>query len=252
MAELADLQRFRATVSDPEAHLVARARADLKRSIGGAAVAVPRWRGRRVRLLVAIVALVVTGTGLGIAESGVLDGPPAPPVQDAALQRLFPPFGIGHAATLASYGGRSLFGARTASGGYCLSATSPTDPDAGGGHCLSDGYAARLTAGEPISLVLSGWSAAGFAPGARLVRLHGLGVDATVPVASNGWWIGVAEVHPFALPGGATSGEVTATALAADGSTLATTTVFRVTAVPGVKGVASIVSDPTGKLTAGP
>jgi hypothetical protein len=33
---------------------------------------------------------------------------------------------------------------------------------------------------------------------------------------------------------------------------MAITTVFRVTAVPGVKGVVSIVSDPAGKLTAAP
>src|SRR5919108_4002184 len=106
-------------------------------------------RGRRRRLVrsrrtvvVAIALALLTGAGVALAASALfgsdpLTGPPAPADNDAALRALFPPYRIGHATQLAEYEGRKLFGARTANGGYCFSATSPIDPKGEGGHCIS-------------------------------------------------------------------------------------------------------------------
>jgi hypothetical protein len=252
MGELADLRRFRSTVADPDGVSIASARGALERSIArGTRRRAPT---RRAALAVALVLLAVGGSGLAIADRGIFDGPPAPPAQDAGQQRLIPSLKIGHATTLASYGGRSLFGSRTAAGGYCLSASSPTDPDAEGGRCLSDRYGAVLAAGKPITIPISGGSVGGYAPGASTVSLTGLGDAETVPVAPNGWWIGVATLGDlFALPARERNGgEVTATLRAADGSILDTLVVFRLESIPGVPGVLALKDNDSATLSAGP
>jgi hypothetical protein len=237
MADLADIGQFRGTVRDPGPAETAIARAALVHEIGRGNSRTRSRRRRRALPALAVALVVVVATGLAIARSGAFDGPPAPPGPDAALQRLFPPLGIGHATTLATYGGRTFFGARTAAGGYCFSATSPLDPDAEGGHCVSAPKAAQLDAGAAVSTLTSSWTVGGYAPGAATVRLAGPGVDAIVPVASNGWWVGVADPHltPSARP---KTGDVTATGLSPDGTALATTTIFRILAVPSGVGIA--------------
>jgi hypothetical protein len=252
MPELADLTAFRANVADPDEAAIGIARAGLLRAIERRPS--PHRRARRVALAVALAVLAIGGSGLALADHGVFDGPPAPPAQDAGQQRLFPMLGIGHATTLARYGGRSLFGSRTAAGGYCLSASSPADPDAEGGRCLSDRYGALLAAGHPITIPISGGSVGGYAPGAGTVGLAGLGVDETVPVAANGWWIGAVDLgNVFALSSSERNGgEVTATARAADGSVIATTLVFRLETFPGVPGVVALRDNDSARVSAGP
>jgi hypothetical protein len=251
MPELADLTAFRANVADPDEAAIGTARSDLLRAIERRPSA--HRRSRRLALAVALVVLAIGGSGLALANHGVFDGPPAPPAQDAGQQRLFPMLRIGHATTLASYGGRSLFGSRTAAGGYCLSASSPVDPDAEGGRCLSDRYAALLAAGRPITIPISGGSVGGYAPGASSVGIAGLGVDETVPVAANGWWIGVVDLgNVFALSSSdRNGGEVSATARAADGSVIAITLVFRLETLPGLPGVVALRDNDSARVSAG-
>jgi hypothetical protein len=186
--------------------------------------------GRRIPIL-AVALLLLVGGGVAFGASRLLQGdplkgPPAPPENDVALRALFPPYKIGHATQLATYEGRRLFGARTARGGYCFSATSPTDPMGEGGHCVSEAQSRRLDAGGSVAFTMSGWSAGGYAPGASEVRVSGAGIDATIPVAENGWWVGVARLplgtdRPRSpLPNGQDRGTVTATSVAADGQVL--------------------------------
>jgi hypothetical protein len=187
-------------------------------------------RRRRISILaVALLLLVGGGVAFGasrLLEGDPLNGPPAPPENDAALRALFPPYRIGHATQLATYDGRTLFGARTATGGYCFSVTSPIDPKGEGGHCVSKAQSSRLDAGGSVAFTMSGWSAGGYAPGASEVRVSGAGIDATVPVAANGWWVGVVRLPlgtdrlRSSLPNGQDRGFVVATSVAADGRVL--------------------------------
>ena len=195
----------------------------------------PRYRRPSLRRLhisigaVALLLLVGGGVALGastLLQDDPLTGPPAPPENDVALRALFPPYRIGHATQLANYDGRRLFGARTATSGYCFSATSPIDPKGEGGHCVSKAEARRLDAGGTVAFTMSGWSAGGYAPGASEVRVSGAGVDVTVPVAENGWWVGVARLPlgtdrlKSPLPEGQDRGFVVATSMAPDGEIL--------------------------------
>jgi len=196
---------------------------------------------RRRMLVVAIVLVLLVGGGVALAASELfggdpLTGPAAPPSNDAALRALFPPYRIGHATQLAEYEGRKLFGARTASGGYCFSATSPTDPKGEGGHCVSKADALKLDANGPVAFTMSGWSAGGYAPGASEVRISGAGIDVTVPVAENGWWVGVAQLPLLGadrlrspLPAGQDRGFVVARSVGPDGRMLGQTRVMTVT-----------------------
>ena len=202
--------------------------------------------GRRRRLVrsrrtvvVAIALVLLIGGGVALAASALfgddpLTGPPAPPENDTALRALFPPYRIGNATQLAEYEGRKLFGARTASGGYCFSATSPIDPKGEGGHCVSRADTLRLDANRPVAFTMSGWSAGGYAPGAHDVRISGAGIDVTVPVAENGWWVGVAQL-PLGgrlrspLPAGQDRGFVVATSVGPDGQVLGQAQVMIVT-----------------------
>jgi hypothetical protein len=184
------------------------------------------WKSRGLVVAVAVVLLV--GGGVAFAASTLLGGdpltgPPASAENDAALRALFPPYQIGHATQLAERGGRKLFGARTARGGYCFSATSPTDPKGEGGHCVSHEEARTLTAGGAVAFAMSGWSVGGYAPSATSVRISGAGLDETVPVNEKGWWIGVARLpveqmmQQHRLPNGTQQAAVIATSVAADG-----------------------------------
>lgn len=178
--------------------------------------------------MVAIASLLLVGGGAAFAAStlfngGPLNGPPAAAENDAALRALFPPYRIGHARQLAENDGRKLFGARTARGGYCFSATSATDPKGEGGHCVSAEEARTLTAGGTVAFAMSGWSVGGYAPGASSVRITGAGLDETVRVNRHGWWIGVARLaikrmmRDHRLPNGADRATVVATSIAGDG-----------------------------------
>jgi hypothetical protein len=176
-----------------------------------------------VCLLGAAAALAASGV-LGV---GIFNGPPAPPQNDAALRALFPPLQIGHATQLVEYEGRTLFGARTAAGGYCFSATSPVDPKGEGGHCVSKDEAQTLDAGGTVAFGMSGASVGGYAPGASTVRVSGAGIDATFPVGENGWWLGVAHIPGIErimrlhrLPNGKEQDSVVATSIAPDGHEL--------------------------------
>jgi hypothetical protein len=182
-------------------------------------------------LLVAVGLAVLVGGGVAFATSTLLggdplSGPAAPPENDVALRNLFPPYRIGHATQLAAYDGRRLFGARTATGGYCFSTTSPTDPKGEGGHCVSKDEARRLDASGTVAFAMSGWSVGGYAPGAANVRITGAGIDVGVPVGANGWWVGVARLPlgveglPSPLPAGQDRGFVVATSLGPDGRVL--------------------------------
>jgi hypothetical protein len=162
-----------------------------------------RRRGRLIRgrraIVVAIVLVLLIGGGVALAASALfggdpLTGPPAPPDNDAALRALFPPYRIGHATQLAEYEGRKLFGARTASGGYCFSATSPIDPKGEGGHCVYKAEAQTLDAGGTVAFAMSGASVGGYAPRAKTVRVSGAAIDLTFPVGENGWWLGMARL----------------------------------------------------------
>lgn len=203
MDEIARVRSFRVHVSDPSADVVEAARArllgrfDSKRR--------HRLRSRSALATAAAVACALGAAGAlaaaGILTGDILRGPPAPPQNDAALRALFPPYRIGHASALAEAGGRTLFGARTARGGYCFSATSPTDPKGEGGHCVSEAEAHTLEGGGTVAFAMSGGSVGGYAPGATEVRVSGAGIDVTVPVGENGWWIGVARLsHDPPLP----------------------------------------------------
>ncbi len=194
MDELVALQSFRVDVAAPSGELVASERRRLL-----AATARGTRRRRRRILVAAIVAACALGAAgalaaTGVIGDGILSGPAAPSENDAALRALFPPYNIGHATELAQREGRTLFGARTAKGGYCFSATSPTDPKGEGGHCVSAAAAHRLDVGKDAAFMMSGWSVGGYSPGADQVHLAGPGVDVTVPVGDNGWWLGVAEL----------------------------------------------------------
>lgn len=220
MDELAVLRSFRADAAAPPAGLTARERERV----------FARRRARRPVLVAAVAAACVLGGAGALAATGVLGGdllagPSAPPENDTALRNLFPPFHIGHATQLAEYDGRTLFGARTAKGVYCFSATSPIDPKGEGGHCVSRDASKALDAGRSAAFLMSGWSVGGFAPGASDVRLTGMGVDETVPVGANGWWLGIAEVpsFPSRLPPDqlkVREGDVIATRIDADGNEL--------------------------------
>ena len=205
-----------------------------------------RLRTRRRHRLVATAAVVVlalvagatfAGAMVGIGPlEGALTGPAAPREKQEAMRDLFPPLKIGPARTLAEYGGRTLFGARTARGGYCFSATSPVDPNAEGGHCVSREEARRLDSRGTVAFAMSGWSVGGYAPGATTVRITGAGLRVTVPVNERGWWIGVARLPDPPLPDGVDEAIVIATAFAGDGRPLAADALFHIRRVKGLAG----------------
>jgi hypothetical protein len=224
MDEITRIRSFRADVSEPSAHVVAAARSALLAVIDSRPTR--RRAVRSGRTLVAAVALacLLGGAGAlaasGLLGDGILSGPSAPPENDAALSALFPPYRIGHATELTEYEGRKLFGARTARGGYCFSATSPTDPKGEGGHCVSEAEARTLDAAGTVAFAMSGWSVGGYAPGASSVRVAGAGIDVTFPVGENGWWLGVAELPKNPLPNGQDRAQVVATGIGPDGRVL--------------------------------
>lgn len=195
----------------------------------------PRLRARL--LAVALAALVVLGVGVAIAATtDLLQGPPAAPENDRALRQLFPPLDIGPATELASHGERTLFGARTRRGGYCFSATSPTDPRGEGGHCVSDVEARTLDRRGVVAFAMSGSSVGGFAPGAEYVRVSGAGMDVELPVAPAGWWVGEARLPDPPLPSGVEQANVVATAYRADGTLSGRDPLLRVRRLGGFKG----------------
>jgi hypothetical protein len=221
MDELDQLREFRAGAAFPAEERVAAAREALLRTVSGG-----RARARRpprVVVALAAAAAVVLVSGLALAAADVLPGrdilgtTPAPPEKQRALTGLFPPLRIGPATTLAAHGGRTLFGARTARGGYCFSATSPIDPKAEGGHCVSDAEARALDARRTVAFAMSGGSVGGYAPGAHTVTVSGLGREVTLPVRPDGWWVGVFRLPEPPLPPGTRTAMVVATALGADG-----------------------------------
>ncbi|MGZ4308873.1 MAG: hypothetical protein ACXVRV_03405 [Gaiellaceae bacterium] len=232
MDEIARIRSFRADVSEPSAGLIAAARNQLlavtrsQRTQGSWSV----WSRRTLVVALALVCLLAGAGALaasGVFGDGILSGPSAPPENDAALRALFPPYRIGHATQLAEYEGRKLFGARTGAGGYCFSATSPIDPKAEGGHCVYKAESRRLDAGEAVAFSMSGWSAGGYAPGASEVHVYGAGIDETIPVAQNGWWVGVAQIPDMEglvrlhrLPNGKDRASVVAASIASDGQVL--------------------------------
>ena len=177
-----------------------------------------RREGRRILVVVALAFLAAVVVGVALAATGILQGSPAPPENDAALRQLMPPLGIGPATELAAHGGRTLFGARTKGGGYCFSATSPTDPKGEGGHCLSKADEATLDDRGVVAFALSGSSAGGYAPGAESVRITGAGIDAEYPVSNSGWWVGEARLPSPPLPPGIERATVVATARTGDGA----------------------------------
>jgi hypothetical protein len=224
MDEITQMRSFRAEVYDPSAEVVAAARREFLAHANARSRRRSQTRSRR--LLIAAVALMcVLGAASALAASGllgdgILNGPSAPPENDAALQALFPPYRIGHATKLAEYEGRKLFGARTAKGGYCFSATSPIDPKGEGGHCVSKAEARTLDAQGTVAFAMSGWSVGGYAPGASEVRVSGAGIDVTVPVGEKGWWLGVAQLSLRSsepLPDGPDRALVVATSIGPDG-----------------------------------
>jgi hypothetical protein len=197
-------------------------------------------RGRRRRLVrsrrtvvVAIALALLTGAGVALAASALfgsdpLTGPPAPADNDAALRALFPPYRIGHATQLAEYEGRKLFGARTANGGYCFSATSPIDPKGEGGHCVSPSESRTLDAGGTVAFAMSGGSVGGYAPGASRVHISGAGIDVTVPVLESGWWLGIAGLPTKRRPPFHGAVDVVATSLSSNGRVLGRDPLMRV------------------------
>lgn len=186
-------------------------------------------RRRRTAIAITLAALAALGVGVAIAAtSDILGGPPAPPEKDAALRQLFPPLAIGPATELASRGDRTLFGARTKAGGYCFSATSPIDPNAEGGHCVSAAEARALDQRQVVAFAMSGSSVGGYAPGAEYVRVTGASLDVEIPVSRNGWWVGVAPVPDPPLPVGVDEATVVATAYAVDGTVLGRDALLRI------------------------
>ena len=225
MDEITRISAFRADAPEPSRHVVAAARSALIASIDSR----PTRRRRGVRscrtlaAAVALACLVGAASALavaGILGDGILSGPSAPPENDASLQALFPPYRIGHATQLSAYEGRKLFGARTAQGGYCFSATSPIDPKGEGGHCVSTVEARALNAGGTVAFAMSGSSVGGYAPRASSARVAGAGIDVAFPVGENGWWLGVAELPKNPLPDGQDRANVVATSIGPDGRML--------------------------------
>lgn len=200
-------------------------------------------RRQRITLSAVVVSLVFVG-GATVAAGTVgmgplgdaLTGPAAPPEKQEALRGLFPPLRIGPARTLAQHAGRTLFGARTARGGYCFSATSPVDPKAEGGHCVSDGEARRLNRGGMVAFAMSGSSVGGYAPGATTVRISGAGLDVMLPVNARGWWIGVAALREPPLPDGVAAATVVATAYTGDARSLGTDRLLEIRRLDGLGG----------------
>jgi hypothetical protein len=239
--EITRIRSFRADVSEPSAQVVAAARGALFVAVDSRP-AWRRWAVRSRRTLVVALALacLLGGAGAlaaaGVLGDGILSGPSAPPENDVALQALFPPYRIGHATELAESQGRKLFGARTASGGYCFSATSPIDPKGEGGHCVSKAEANTLEAGGTVAFAMSGWSVGGYAPGASSVRVAGAGIDVTFPVGENGWWLGVAELPKNPLPNGQDRAQVVATGIGPDGRVLGEDPLMLVTIARTVAG----------------
>ena len=239
MDEITRIRSFRADVSEPSAHVVAAARSALLALIDSR----PKRRrsavrSRRTLLAAVTLACLLGGAGAlaasGLLGDGILSGPSAPPENDAALRALFPPYRIGHATELAEYEGRKLFGARTAKGGYCFSATSPIDPKGEGGHCVLGAEARTLDAGGTVAFAMSGGSVGGYAPGASRVRVSGAGIDVTVPVTERGWWLGVAHLPAKPPPDFRGPVDVVATSLSPDGRVLGRDPLMRVTVLrPG-------------------
>lgn len=198
-----------------------------------------RTRLRRRRRLVAVAAALIAALGaaatVAAATVGVgplhdaLTGPAAPEDKQDALRGLFPPLKIGPARVLAEHDGRTLYGARTARGGYCFSATSPVDPQAEGGHCVSTAEARRLDRHGTVAFAMSGSSVGGYARGAEAVRITGAGLDVRVPVNPAGWWIGVAELRRPPLPDGVDADDVVASAFGRDGESLGDYVLLRIT-----------------------
>ena len=231
MDEVRLLRSFRVGVADPPTADVESARASMFAPR-------PRRAQRRLALAVAAAAGVVAVAGAVAASvGGILDGPRAPRENEAALQDLFPPLQIGRAVELARYEGRELFGARTAKGGYCFSATSPTDPKGAGGHCVTAAESRALDSGGFVAFGMSGWTVGGYAPGATNVRITGGGLDLTLPVQPNGWWVGVARVEVSrgsAVP----EGDVVATGTDSDGTVVGSDPLMRI----------SIMRDDNGRV----
>lgn len=184
----------------------------------------------RARVLAAAVALLAAvGVGVAIAATtDILEGAPAPPENDAALRQLFPPLAIGPATELASRNGRTLFGARTRSGGYCFSATSPVDPTGAGGHCVSEAEARALDRRRVVAFAMSGSSVGGYAPGADYVRITGAGLEVEIPVSRNGWWVGEVRLGKPPLPAAVDDASVVATAYEAGGREIAADPLLRI------------------------
>jgi hypothetical protein len=225
MDEITRIRTFRADVTPPSGYVVGASRRELLAVIDSRPTG-RWWAIRSRRALAAAIALVcLLGTAGAIAASGllgngILSGNSAPPENAAALRALFPPYSIGRATELAHYDGRKLFGARTRRGGYCFSATSPTDPTGEGGHCVSNAEARTLDAGRTVAFAMSGASVGGYAPGASKVRVSGAGIRVTVPVGENGWWLGVARLSRDTLPDGEHRAFVVATSIGPDGRVL--------------------------------
>lgn len=228
----------------PPTHGAAEARAHARARLD---VAIHRERGtarRTPRLglvaallavaLLAVPAVVLARQVLPVDYRGWLrlDGPAAPRESQEALRDLFPPLAIGPARTLAEHDGRTLFGARTGSGGYCFSATSPVDPGAQGGHCVSDAETRRLNHRGVVAFAMSGRSVGGYASGAESVRITGAGLDVLVPVNARGWWIGVADLPSPPLGDGDDEETVVATALTADGRELGSDALLQIMRSP--------------------
>jgi len=232
MDEIARFRSFRAAAADPSPEAVTAARKRLLAHADPARANIRlRPRGRRA-LAVALAAACLVGVAAAfgasqILKSDVLRGPAAPTENEAALQALFPPLDIGRATELAEHAGRTLFGARTARGGYCFSATSPVDPKGEGGHCVSAAEARTLDGGGTVAFAMSGWSVGGYAPGASKVHVSGAGIDVTVPVSKNGWWVGVARL-PLTTLRDAIEGTVVATGVGPDGDVLGRDPLMRV------------------------
>jgi hypothetical protein len=229
--EIGRVRSFRADVREPSTRVFATER----KALLSAARSRRRrrsWPLRSRRVLVVAFALVcLLGTAgalaaVGVLGDGILSGTSAPPENDAALRALFPPYHIGRATQLAEYDGRKLFGARTAAGGYCFSATSPIDPKGEGGTCVSKAEAQKLDAGGTVAFTMSGGSVGGYAPGASTVHVSGAGIDLTVPVGENGWWLGIARLpverimRLRRLPNGKDRESVIATSIGSDGEVL--------------------------------
>lgn len=241
MDEITRMRSFRTDVSDPSADVVAAARSGLLALVDSRSTR-RRWRygGRRALVVAIALACLLGGAGAlaasGLLGDGILSGPSAPPENDAALRALFPPYRIGHATELAANEGRKLFGARTAVGGYCFSATSPIDPKGEGGHCVSKAEARTLDDGGTVAFAMSGSSVGGYAPRASKVRVTGAGIDITVPVGENGWWLGVAQLPPNPLPDGRDRAFVVATSIGPDGRVLGQDPLMLVTLARGGSG----------------